>query len=80
MVDRYTKAVLSVIAISLAVIAGQNVLKPAVAQASGCGETPIIPCWVQSSKPFVVIPATPDGNFPVIGVAGGAPVGVTLKQ
>lgn len=60
MIDIYTKAVLTVIAVALCVIAAQGLLgpQPAVAQlaSSGCGERPSRPCYVASD---------PSG-FPVI--------------
>lgn len=59
MVDIYTKAVLTVIAIALAVIALQNASPTVMAQA-GCGIA--VPCYVQvvQNGPLWV-----SGDFPV---------------
>jgi hypothetical protein len=45
MVDRYTKAVLTVIAVALSAIAFKSAFPPADAQSS-CG-SPAVPCYVQ---------------------------------
>jgi hypothetical protein len=79
MVDRYTKSVLTVIAVTLVIIAAQNAFTPATAQIWGCGETAKEVCWVDSPRPLEIVPATPDGMFWVTG-SGGAPVDVRVKQ
>ena len=53
MIDRYTKIVLSVIAMALVVLALQNVFPSARAQSEACG-TSKNPCWVSASRPFYV--------------------------
>ena len=56
MTDRYTKFVLSVIAIFLAVIAIQNSMQPAHAAAQNCGSGPTAPCYVWiSNQPIEVV-------------------------
>ena len=56
MTDRYTKFVLSVIAIVLAVIAFQNSMQPAQAAAQNCGSGPTAPCYVWiSNQPIEVV-------------------------
>lgn len=47
MMDRYTKAVLTVIAVSLVALVGQNAMKSASAQ-QGCGESRFNACYVQT--------------------------------
>ena len=49
MIDRYTKTVLTVIAVSLAAIALQNLVQIARAQNAACGTAPSVACWVQSA-------------------------------
>ena len=55
MTDRYTKFVVPVIAIFLAVIAMQNSMQPAHAAAENCGSGPTAPCyfWI-SNQPIKV--------------------------
>jgi len=45
--DLYTKAVLTIIAGALVVIAWQGWLRPATAQGSGCGGSPFSACYVK---------------------------------
>jgi hypothetical protein len=47
MIDRYTKTVLTVIAVSLTVIAGQGLIRPAQAQMGDCGSVRS-PCYVNN--------------------------------
>jgi hypothetical protein len=55
MVDRYTKTVLTVIALSLAALAIEQAAPPARAQEAGCG-TQRNPCFVASdyNRPLIV--------------------------
>jgi hypothetical protein len=53
MVDLYTKMILSLIAISLAAIAGQMAMRDAVAQNQSCGWTAHTPCFVTTQPEFV---------------------------
>ena len=46
MIDNYSKVVLTVIALSLAVIAHNMITTPAVALGDGCGES-YNPCYVR---------------------------------
>jgi hypothetical protein len=48
MVDRYTKAVLTIIAASLAVLAAQEANKTASAQLGHCGDNSFNACYVQT--------------------------------
>lgn len=47
MIDNYTKAVLTVIAVALTAIAVQMASGPAIAQGSGCGASWYDPCSVE---------------------------------
>ena len=47
--DRYTKAVLTVIAVALSVIAIQGAAPSATAQMDGCGQAPSVACYVTNS-------------------------------
>ncbi|WP_072396585.1 hypothetical protein [Hyphomicrobium sp. CS1GBMeth3] len=51
MIDLYTKAVLTVIAVALCLIAvrGSAVFGPAIAQGSSCGESIMNPCYVEGT-------------------------------
>jgi hypothetical protein len=53
MVDRYTQAVLTVIAASLVALVGQNTVQSAKAQMAQCGDKKS-PCYVAASRPFYV--------------------------
>ena len=50
LIDRYTKAVLTVIAGALVLLAVQNFSSPATAQMSGCGLERLNPCYISSGK------------------------------
>ena len=54
MIDRYTKAVLTVIAVSLMVIATQGVVRPAQAQVEGCGISSMEACYVRTDRALPV--------------------------
>jgi len=45
--DRYTKTILTVIAVALVAIAAQNAITPAKAVGGGCGRENYNPCWVK---------------------------------
>ena len=48
MADRYTKAVLTVIAVALAALVAQNAVGSAHAQIrAGCGDSELYPCYVR---------------------------------
>jgi hypothetical protein len=66
--DRYTKIVLTVIAVSLVAIAVQNLLPAAQAQAPACGLNKQNPCWVAN---------TAESALFVLGTPRGLPVVVT---
>jgi hypothetical protein len=55
MFDRYTKAVLTVIAVSLTVIAAQGVVRPAQAQMEGCGINSMDACYVRTDRALPVM-------------------------
>jgi hypothetical protein len=61
--DRYTKIVLTVIAIALVTIAVQNLLPMAQAQAPACGSAPQVPCWIANSQKEPLFASAPR-NFP----------------
>jgi len=54
MIDRYTKVVLTVIAAALVTLVVQNIVKPSLAQDSGCGSYGQSPCAVAWSTPMPV--------------------------
>ncbi len=54
MTDRYTKIILTVIAVALVALVTQNVIKPSLAQDSGCGSYGQSPCAVAWSTPMPV--------------------------
>ncbi|MGV1757012.1 hypothetical protein [Rhizobium sp. A41-96] len=47
LMDRYTKTVLTIIAVALAAIAIQNTITPAQAVGGGCGTETYRPCYVK---------------------------------
>lgn len=70
MVDRYTKIVLAVIALALAVIAGQPFVRPA------CGERSSRPCYI-TSNPRDPIYITTGINAIYVTTMPGDPIEVT---
>jgi len=70
--DRYMKFILTVIAISLAVIALRPILSPAVAGAdmTGCGHDSAHPCYVAGWGPEGTVPIANSGRFPLKVVVG----------
>lgn len=50
MTDRYTKIVLTVIAVALCVIAVQNAVPRARALGNGCGDSSSNPCYVEPAS------------------------------
>lgn len=65
--DRYTKLILTIIAISLAVIALRPLFSPspAGAQMSGCGLDPQSPCYIAGWGPQGTVPIANIGRFPL---------------
>jgi hypothetical protein len=59
--DRYTKIVLTVVAVALVTIAVQNLLPTAQAQAPACGSAPQVPCWVANSPKEPLFVSAPRG-------------------
>lgn len=79
MIDRYTKAVLTCIALVLTVLAAQNLFRAASAETSGrCGDAPSRPCWV-AVDPKHVLSVTTDPQNPM-WVAAWTPIDVKIKQ
>jgi hypothetical protein len=80
--DRYTKFILTVIAISLCVIALRPLLSSTVAGAAGfegCGLDSNHPCYVAGWGPDGTVPVANSGRFPLkvlIGNPGVQPVPV----
>jgi hypothetical protein len=66
-VDRYTKIILTVIAISLAVIALRPIFSATVAGAdiTGCGHDSAHPCYVAGWGPEGTLPVANSGRFPL---------------
>ena len=54
MIDRYTKIILTVIAVALVALVTQNVIRPSFAQDFGCGSYGQSPCAVAWSTPMPV--------------------------
>lgn len=50
MIDRYTKILLTIIAIALTTLCIQNLALNAVAQGSACGKSSFDACYVQNSS------------------------------
>lgn len=48
MIDRYTKAVLTVIALALLALAGQGAVRDAGAQYGSCGSSKFSACFIQN--------------------------------
>jgi hypothetical protein len=66
--DRYTKFILTVIAISLSVIALRPFFAPVSAGAADmdrCGHDPATPCYVAGWGPEGTIPIANSGRFPL---------------
>jgi hypothetical protein len=70
--DRYTKFILTVIAISLAVIALRLILAPTAAGAelTGCGLDSAHPCYVAGWGPEGTLPVANSGRFPLKVIVG----------
>jgi hypothetical protein len=54
MIDRYTKAVLTVIAAALMTLAVERIVPGASAQSGGCGDSSQNACFIRSSDPLEV--------------------------
>jgi hypothetical protein len=54
MIDRYTKAVLTIIAVALVALVAQNTFRSSYAQDAGCGVSGQMPCAVAWSTPMPV--------------------------
>lgn len=55
MIDRYTKVILTIIALALVALVAQNSTRPAVAQlgGDGCGSL-AMPCYIATRRPIDV--------------------------
>jgi len=74
--DRYTSFILTVIAVSLSVIALCPLLAPdkAGAQVSGCGTDPHHPCYIAGWGPDGTVPIANSGRFSAES-SGGKSIG-----
>jgi hypothetical protein len=78
--DRYTKSVLTVIAVALAVIALQNLIPTARAQVDRCGDATSNPCYVAASQSSpLYVQADPNNAF-YVATKPGAPLDVRLGR
>ncbi len=83
-IDRYTKLILTIIAISLSVIALRPFFAPnpaGAADLSGCGHDPRNPCYVAGWGPEGTLPIANSGRFPlkvIVGNPGPNPVPVIV--
>lgn len=82
-IDRYTKFILTLIAVSLLVLALRPIFGPTAAGAdmNGCGHDPRNPCYVAGWGPQGTIPIANSGHFPLkilIGNPLGNPVPVIV--
>lgn len=69
-IDLYTKAVLTVIAVSLAVLAVRGGIEPARALGDGCGDSRLNPCYVtlDSTLDVNVVNRVQIDDYPAIRV------------
>ena len=83
-IDRYTKFILTIIAISLTVIALRPLYAPVLARAadiSGCGQDPSNPCYVAGWGPQGTIPVANSRHLPLkilVGNPASNPVPVIV--
>jgi hypothetical protein len=70
--DRYTKIILTVIALSLTVVALRPLFSPSLAsaQANGCGFNASHPCYVARWGPDRTVPIANSGHFPLKVLVG----------
>lgn len=81
--DRYMKFILTVIAISLTVIALRPFFAPAVAGAAGfegCGLDASNPCYVAGWGPEGTLPVANSGRFPLKVLIGNPVVPVVVAN
>jgi hypothetical protein len=53
--DRYTKGVLTVIAVALSALAIEQAVPQAKAEGKVCGHTPSTPCYVDVTNPVLTV-------------------------
>lgn len=81
--DRYTRFTLTIISLSLSIIALRPLLSPdtAGAQVNGCGADPHHPCYIAGWGPDGTVPIANSGRFPLkvlVGNASGNPMPVMV--
>jgi hypothetical protein len=78
--DQYTKCVLTAIAVALAVIAVQNLIPTALAQADKCGDTASNPCYIAGSQGSpIYVQADPNNAF-YVATKTGSPLDVRVSR
>jgi hypothetical protein len=78
--DQYTKCVLTVIAVALAVIAVQNLIPTAFAQVDRCGDAASNPCYVAGSLGSpIYVQADPNNAF-YVATKQSSPLDVRVSR
>lgn len=78
--DAYTKVLLTVIAVSLAVIAGQNFIPTANAQSGHCGETLSHACYVTAPPQSPIYVESNPSNGLYVATIPGQPLEIRANR